>query len=333
PYVAFVIGVYNDDYKKKLNNFDDFLSAPSPVFTLVNVLATVSEPIVVDPIPADIDAALKKTPLVVPTTMADQMIKDDTYFVAFNVTEFADYSVDYRCMFLPAGKDISRHMLTDKEFDALKKDEKEIQTISNKFDPQITAAQSLLMTVSTEIENTNTLISELSPPSKTAAAARQTKGKLTPLEAAQKKLKMLTAEYTMHSGNFNKLQTERQQALDNLTKPAHDKLGFMFNLTLAEQVLAGNYITANKYPIIPTATSKEQKAANSGANSKTEYFCFTSIGPDTTDNFGNSLISGNSYYPMILSFSTAEEDNLSMFQNALTDVNQAKRFTYNLPNN
>jgi len=192
-----------------------------------------------------------------------------------------------------------------------------------------------LITISAEIESTNTLITDLSAAPATEATTNQEKGATAPLETAQRSLNKLTAEYKKLSTSLQTLQTAKQRTLDQLIKPVLDKLGFIFNLTLAEQVLAGNYITAKKFPvkIILPITSEDQKVQGPEANSETEYFCFTSIGPDTTDNFGNSLVNGNSYYTMILSFSTAEEDNLSMFTNALTDISNAKLFTYNIANN
>ncbi|MBC8054189.1 MAG: hypothetical protein H7Y13_14090, partial [Sphingobacteriaceae bacterium] len=53
-YVVFLLASYADDYKKKLNNFDDFLSAPSPFFCLTHILKPVNEPISVFPVSTDI---------------------------------------------------------------------------------------------------------------------------------------------------------------------------------------------------------------------------------------------------------------------------------------
>jgi len=41
-YVAFIVAVYSQDYKKKLNVFDDYLSAPSPTFIIANPLPQVT---------------------------------------------------------------------------------------------------------------------------------------------------------------------------------------------------------------------------------------------------------------------------------------------------
>jgi hypothetical protein len=72
-YVVFVMTVFMDDYKKTINNFDDFLSAPSPSFTLTNKLAS--------PLPDTI-----------------KINKQDDYDVSvgFTVTENSKFWVEYR---------------------------------------------------------------------------------------------------------------------------------------------------------------------------------------------------------------------------------------------
>ena len=73
------------------------------------------------------------------------------------------------------------------------------------------------------------------------------------------------------------------------------------------------------------------------ANKETTHW-LSYISADTTDNFGNLLIDGNVYIPVILTFATEENANENSFTNALSDFNtieistpdpdSSKAFTY-----
>ena len=102
-YVVFVLAVFTDEYKKEINNFDDYLSAPSLPFTLTNNLAS--------PKPADIRIA-----------------KLHPDILEFSVIEDHEYSVEYRCLLLPADHNLLKGLLTTGK---LKNLENEVETIAN----------------------------------------------------------------------------------------------------------------------------------------------------------------------------------------------------------
>jgi hypothetical protein len=88
-----------------------------------------------------------------------------------------------------------------------------------------------------------------------------------------------------------------------------DAQGLIFNVTIAEQVSRGNYSIAKKQDL------------------KNLYeVC---ISPETTDNFGNPLVPGKAYLPVILTVSSDEVDTPSKFTNALSAIDKKAAFYYN----
>ncbi|MCB0837838.1 MAG: hypothetical protein KDD99_14295, partial [Bacteroidetes bacterium] len=51
---------------------------------------------------------------------------------------------------------------------------------------------------------------------------------------------------------------------------------------------------------------------------------------ETTDNFGNILVEGEQYLPVVLTASAAMESNQKQFTNALSDISQAQPFVFHL---
>lgn len=81
-YVMVLLAVYNNTYKKKLNNFDNFLSGPSNVFALTTQLEAVDS-----------------------KTIHVETVKDAGHVqqLSFSVNTKANNNIAYRCIFLPAG--------------------------------------------------------------------------------------------------------------------------------------------------------------------------------------------------------------------------------------
>lgn len=106
------------------------------------------------------------------------------------------------------------------------------------------------------------------------------------------------------------------KAKEDLLKKVHSgqqQSGFFFNAAIAAQVSAGNYSVATRDTENDSADSKTWKVA---------------IGPGTTDNFGDVLISGKNYIPVILSVA-GDTEQADQFTNALTDIGSTPPFTYN----
>jgi hypothetical protein len=85
----------------------------------------------------------------------------------------------------------------------------------------------------------------------------------------------------------------------------NNKAGFVFDAMIAEQVSAANYTVA-------VADDKGQYAATIDAN--------------TTDNFGNLLLNGNDYIPVVLAINTNEDSN---YRSTLSNINTTKTFLFN----
>lgn len=75
-YVIFVLAVLRDDYKKRINNFDDYLSAPSSSFHLTIVLQRAKD-------------------------LKANLVNNSITFQVANDQESSDYKVEYRGMLIP----------------------------------------------------------------------------------------------------------------------------------------------------------------------------------------------------------------------------------------
>jgi hypothetical protein len=93
-----------------------------------------------------------------------------------------------------------------------------------------------------------------------------------------------------------------------------DKPGFIFNLSIAEQVSAGNYSVA-----VTEKKSDSGKSLIIGTTQLTEV---------TTDIFGNSLVVGQTYLPVVLSISTEVLIDLELFANSISPFALTIPFTY-----
>ena len=93
-----------------------------------------------------------------------------------------------------------------------------------------------------------------------------------------------------------------------------NKKGFFFNLKLAENVASGNYTKA--LPSSKNPLSYEAK-----------------IDPTTTDNFGNALIDGKLYIPVVLSVYSGNETNQNQYNNNLSDWENEEPFHFSITNN
>lgn len=93
-------------------------------------------------------------------------------------------------------------------------------------------------------------------------------------------------------------------------------MGVNFELLLAEQVTAGSYIIASP------DTENTQK-------SKPNFESWqVKLDSETTDVFGNSLLKGNSYIPVVLTIADTEEHLLSYYSSAISDFHNTKSFVF-----
>ena len=100
----------------------------------------------------------------------------------------------------------------------------------------------------------------------------------------------------------------------------NEKLGLCFDLMIAEMIPAGSYTT------IENITSSKGTDPKASTNALIEgSLVITSA---MTDNFGNRLIKGNTYIPVILSVSDDTENVNKTIINALSAIENTSPFTY-----
>jgi hypothetical protein len=285
-YVAFILTVFTDEYKKGINNFDDYLSAPSAAFKLTNRL--------VSPAPDKI------------------IVKEKN--LEFHVKQNPEFPVEYRCMFLPDNKDLIKGLLSAKGLRTMEKDVERLKAIAEHFEPLITSLESDLATANTTLEGLKAKEKDLKlqlekPP-------KGEKGKLTEdLSKTRSDIQELSKKISEIKPKLNSSKAAQLKEMKSLEPAKEVKPGFFFNRKLAEQVSIANYTVA-------LTQDKTEGSQHSNAN------WYAPIHENTTDNFGNMLIQGKKYIPVILSASTALEENLSQYTNSLSDFEITKSFIY-----
>lgn len=340
-YVVFVMAVYADDYKRKINCYDDYLSAPSQAFTLTTKLESIpGNAITVRPYNQDnlseeelAAADSSKNEQQVKNTMDMEdggIVADYNFVLSFNSKESPDTEVEYRCMLLPFNTDVSNSLLTSESLKFLLETEIEsLEQISAEFDPKIAELQADNYEAQLKMDLLNNQLKDLSD--QLAAYAKNSKAttdetagaeateKQQSLKADQKaataQLKDLQQSHDANNKLLDHLISEKGKTTTSLIAVDAAKPGFLFNVPIAEQVYADSYTVARK-----------KSAATNTDDSGSQWIAF--FGPDTTDNFGNRLNKGEQYLPVILSYSTAADENAADFVNALSDMSTTDYFQY-----
>lgn len=308
PYVAFVVAVYCDDYKRRLNNYEVFLSAPSEELRLANHLAVAqfNDPLEVHIKPhADVEK---------PAGAGSKHAIPGIRAVSFTVEEKEEFEVEYRCMFLPVGNELTRDNLNNTSIREHNDEIAEIQKIARTFDEQIVAAEARLTESRAKIQE------------------------LTGGEHVKKISKVLQDTINNHRAFKKQLQdlvNKRDNAIKAVNKNPTSKIDFVFNLTLAQQVSAGNYLTTFKKsdssaePVNFENLSSAKKLKLDRKITATKKQKWVAPIPEgTTDIFGNPLTDSKHYIPVILSVSAASEENLARYINSWTGYYHSPIFQY-----
>lgn len=304
-YVVFLMAVYTDAYKKSINNFSDFLSAPSSSFTLTSQLTAVENSTInVSPLKEknktdnDIKSEQDFT-VFLNQFLADSQNDTNTaaksgynYKVTFSAEENSAQKVQYRVMLLPVYKGITQDLLTKNALQSFLNELSSLDAISNQYDPQIAALQSQLSQVELEQQQ--------------AALEKNAKGQK---EYSQKSQSL--------SADIEKLKRQKANLLKNQSTSGSEKPGFFFNLPLAEEVPVGSFIPA-----------KQDNSSNNKNAAKDATNWIAYLGSDTTDNFGNMLVDGSKYIAVVLSYAIENNSKTKEIKNALSDFSAATPFTY-----
>ncbi|WP_046744089.1 hypothetical protein [Kordia zhangzhouensis] len=357
-YVIFVFAVFTNGYKKSINTFEDFLTAPSKRFSLQNQLS-----------------------------MADSsgiQLPNDKNVINFGVFENPDYKVQYRCAFLPNNKELVLGLLTTEELQYIDQEVNDRKQIENLYTEKISEIKAKLALLDAETKAKKTEQTPAKDPKGTAAKKASKPNSNTITDAQRKELLN------------EQLQILEKEQAALASNEGHLQPGFFFNLTIAEQIPAGSYTTAQEGTDSLIAyllrniediqeSLKDEKvqklnttltglASKKSAKNDTEQFLQDAItyiedtikevvgktlnsllkdygqlikdlillskgyqfysktvtlAPETTDNFGNRLINNNEYIPAIISISNNPDETVNVqFINALSDFQHTAPFTY-----
>jgi hypothetical protein len=313
-YVAFLLAAYDEQYKKKLNSFDDYLSAPSTAFCFTHQLGV---------------AKFHTSSHVLKITNEKEPAS-----LHFTVHEDPEVSkqVEYRCILLPVYDNPSVTGMTnatslaelDEEITRLEAESKQkhdeiisLQQEQNALGQQIDEERnknlSLLTDVAEELmkspyflegkrakEVAEVFMNDYKPENEEDAKSLAEHSKLV------KDHVVALAKFHRNAQKLLQRNKEKEVIDATLQLKHKSKIGFLFNLELAQQVSAGNYTVAKQVAGKWTI----------------------SIDESTTDNFGNLLIKGGKLYtPVILSVSTAPDGDVSPFTNTWTGYEQSPRFS------
>ena len=196
----------------------------------------------------------------------------------FNLKEKSDYIVEYRCMFLPDNSVLVQKSFTEEDLENLETQiVQEIDTdiqeeLKNKRQEKINSNHSILDNLNDTI-NANLAISPRTTKLDTSKEELELK-----IKAIQEEIDSLEESLK----NSDSKTVTSSTSIQNKTQ----KPGFFFNRLIAENVTDANYS-------IPVGNQKTVTGEKINIT--------LPILDNTTDNFGNPLIIGNDYIPVILS--------------------------------
>lgn len=221
-------------------------------------------------------------------------------------------------MFLPDNTDLVKNLLTDIQLNTIEDDVQDYEYLQENYISKISDLDAHI----NEAEDDNKALNDKIKKTKDEEKKKE-------LEQEQKDLiKLINAM----KKDRNELQKNMQELMKHIFITGKTIPGFFFNLNLAEKVSKANYTPADTFSL--ENFIKRYKYSPPGIPPdlvlpQPDYIIGTvDIGPDTTDNFGNPLIPGKKYLPVILSFSTDEESQ--DFTNSLSDFSKTEFFTYYL---
>jgi hypothetical protein len=279
-YVVFVMAVYLDKYKRLINNFDDFLSAPSLSFSMTTLLDQANDvfilPVGVMKDETKADANEKKEIDTLKTANVDiakivSGAEDAKYVMFFEATPPKDQKAKMgcQCIYLPINIKVPEAMMTRSVLDSFTNN----QVVSDKI----------------YLQNLNKILNECITELK-----KRVPKKADPKNDgdADKDAELLTSEIDAYIDLLNTKLNEL--AVDD----THTQTTFFFNKELAEIVPAGSYTPASPSPV--TVDTKQLTA-----NWWNAY-----INTATTDNFGNLLAADITYAPAVLTLSTSDDEKI-----------------------
>ena len=361
-YVVFVMATYLKTYKKIINNFEDFLSAPSPMFCMTYKLVAPSyesfafiqeeETVIVEEKVIDEEKDIqtpgkdKQTGGLefkgdIPKEPETKMTRTFTFKIRKKANEM---DVEYRCMFVPHdNKHYTKGLLSVNGLKTIYEETQRLEAISEKYDPEIEAASTEynnLLNQKKKIEEKieilnqkiDVLAKELENENNSSTSDKKKKEKeLTEskLEAAHHEASKKSKAIKNALSKLNKSKGKKRYAISKISFTDEGDSGVFMNLQIAEQVPAGNYTKADLLPLKLVPPAKPKKGAK-GKDDKEKDVIYTyavTLEDNTTDNFGNPILVNHKYKPVVLSYSTAVEEVADQFTNAMSNYEKTEVIT------
>ena len=234
-YVIFVFAVFKTAYKKIINTFDDYLSAPSKAFVLQNQLNSAVTDSILEKQATTVDADADG----IPDASSEYQI------INFDIFENPKYEVAYRCVFLPHNPELVQGLLTVEGVENIENNIQQLTKIEQLYGIEISDINAQITSVKADIKKLEDAISQNEGKIKNAKEGSSQEKKLitqneentASIDELKEKLKNLETELT-------NLTTIRDTAITNLDVNKHIQPGFFFNLTTAEKISAGSYTHA-----------------------------------------------------------------------------------------
>lgn len=357
-YVVFILAVYDNSYKRKLNNFEDFLSATSNTFKLSYFLAPAFN-VGVELITPDTEKEHADWYSVIGSDEeADQKAVKDTSEVTFSVSENPSYSgdVEYRCVILPKTHDVMHGLLTRSTLHDLEHEVTRLHEIADEFDPVIDESYNKMLNMRMSFERIGfTPTCQTTNPPTTSKQQAEYNAEYRDLLEKQKNAngeekKLFSAMIKVMQSDFKRIgfipDTKGGTPVLQTTSPAttaaqqatyntgYNKVNDGYVTALEEKNKALKDIehhTADNFSFIFNLRLAEQVSPgnyllptkydvkeNVTGYQYPVHKFIAPFGPEATDNFGNPLIPDHEYLVVVLSISIAPEQNLSTFVNNWT---------------
>lgn len=290
-YVVFVMAELMTEYKKNINDFSDYLSAPSSTFALTNQLTS--------PLPGDIS------------------VKDLT--LTFDVKENESYNVEYRCMFLPVTKRLIKGLLSEQGLRTQESEILKLEKIAELYNPKIEALEMKITSLQSDYDAKQGELRETIDKARTASPKE--KQKLIEQEAKlMEEMDLLSSEISKKTVELKQTEAQMAKAMASIDPSIESSPGFFFNLIIAEQVAPANYSKA-----VMTETKDKDKDKT---NSRKSFTGTLTIRDTVTDNFGSPLMEGYRYIPVVLSFASPLTQDVHQFSNSLSIYVETESFVY-----
>lgn len=292
-YVVFVLAEFMTSYKKNINDFSDYLSAPSAMFNLSNFLSS--------PIPS-----------------RDNIVVKDNV-LSFHVKEYQSYRVKYRCMLLPITSSLVKGLLSEQGLRTIEGEVERMERIAELYDPKIMELEVQIASLQSDYDSYDTQLQTVKDELKKDPTNKKLQEEARVLE---EQLDETGSALLDKHADLQTNMTDKANAMSHIDPNVESKPGFFFNLTVAEQVAPANYSYALE---LVDDDGKEKgkgkdkdKDKNRDKSGKEEKYYMLELDDTITDNYGNLLIEGNSYIPVILSVASPEGQDVSQFTNSLS---------------